>query len=54
MLFQPHLVKIETLEIWKEIVSLPFFPDLEDKKISYIINCLKTFDKKIQLKNKIK
>ena len=43
-----------SLEIWKEIVSLPFFPDLEDKKISYIINCLKTFDKKIQLKNKIK
>jgi len=37
-----------TMKIWKQIVSLPFFPDLENKKINYIINCLKQFDKKIE------
>ena len=38
--------------IWKKIISLPFFPDLEDKKIDYIINCLKNFDNKIKKKLK--
>lgn len=37
-----------TMKIWKEIVSLPFYPDLENKKIDYIIKCLKIFDKKIK------
>ncbi len=37
-----------TMKVWKEIVSLPFFPDLENKKIKYIINCIKQFDKKIE------
>ena len=36
---------------WKKIISLPFFPDLEQKNINYIINCLKTFDKKLIKKN---
>ena len=35
------------MRIWKEIVSLPFYPDLENKKIAYIIDCLKKFDNKI-------
>ena len=35
------------MKVWKKIVSLPFFPDLENKKINYIINCLNQFDKKI-------
>ena len=35
------------MKVWKDIVSLPFFPDLENKKINYIINCLNQFDKKI-------
>ena len=35
-----------TMSIWKQIVSLPFFPDLKNKEIDYIINCLKNFDKK--------
>ena len=39
------LIKIE------KIISLPFFPDLEQKNINYIINCLKTFDKKLIKKN---
>ena len=34
------------MKVWKDIVSLPFFPDLENKKINYIINCLNQFDKK--------
>jgi dTDP-4-amino-4,6-dideoxygalactose transaminase len=34
------------MKIWKEIVSLPFFPDLTNKKINYIIKCLVIFDKK--------
>ena len=33
------------MKVWKNIVSLPFFPDLENKKINYIINCLNKFDK---------
>ncbi len=39
-----------SMAIWKEIVSLPFFPDLGKKEINYIINCLKSFDKKISLR----
>ena len=39
-----------SLQIWKEIVSLPFFPDLNSKEIEYVINCLKSFDKKMILK----
>ncbi len=35
-----------TMSIWKQIVSLPFFPDLKNKEIDYIINCLKNFEKK--------
>lgn len=35
-----------SLKIWKEIVSLPFFPDLDDKKIDYIIKNLEIFDRK--------
>ena len=35
------------MKVWKNIVSLPFFPDLENKKINYIINCINQFDKKI-------
>ena len=31
-------------QIWKKIVSLPFFPDLQDKEINYVIKCLKDFD----------
>jgi perosamine synthetase len=34
------------MKVWKEIVSLPFFPDLTNKKIDYIIKCLVSFDKK--------
>ncbi len=32
---------------WKKIISLPFFPDLNKKNVDYIINSLKTFDKKL-------
>ena len=34
------------MKVWKEIVSLPFFPDLTIKKVDYIIKCLVNFDKK--------
>lgn len=37
-----------TKNIWKEIVSLPFFPDLENKKIEHITNCLRSFDKNLK------
>jgi len=36
-----------SMKIWKKMISLPFFPDLENQKIDYIINCLKNFDEKI-------
>tara|TARA_Y100000590_G_scaffold142531_1_gene163593 strand:+ start:10449 stop:11603 length:1155 start_codon:yes stop_codon:yes gene_type:complete len=39
-----------TFKIWKQIISLPFYPDLENKKIDYIIKCLKIFDNKIIIK----
>ena len=39
-----------SLTIWKKIVSLPFFPDLSKKEINYIVNCLKSFDRKISLR----
>ena len=42
-----------SIKIWKEIVSLPFYPDLNDQKINYIINCLKSFDKKMITKSTI-
>ena len=37
-----------TMKIWKQIVSLPFYPDLKSNKIKYIINCIKKFDNKIE------
>lgn len=36
-----------SMSVWRKIVSLPFYPDLDDKKINYILNCLKVFDKKV-------
>ena len=38
-----------TFKIWKQIISLPFYPDLENEKIDYIIKCLKKFDQKLNL-----
>ena len=35
-----------SLKIWKEIVSIPFFPDLKKQEVNYILDCLKSFDKK--------
>ena len=37
-----------TKSIWKEIVSLPFFPDLESKKIEYVTKCLRSFDNNLK------
>ena len=37
-----------SLNIWKEIVSLPFFPDLRKKEINFILRCLKQFDERIK------
>ncbi len=37
-----------TKSIWKEIVSLPFFPDLENEKIEQVIKCLRSFDKNLK------
>lgn len=39
-----------TKEIWKKIVSLPFFPDLNEKQIQYIIQNLKKFDNEVKKK----
>jgi len=39
-----------SMTIWKQILSLPFFPDLENKKIDYVIKCLKNFDNKMNKK----
>ena len=37
-----------TMKIWKEIFSLPFYPDLENKNINFTINRIKQFDRMIE------
>jgi perosamine synthetase len=32
---------------WKELVTLPCFPDMKDKEVNYVIKTIKEFDKKI-------
>jgi dTDP-4-amino-4,6-dideoxygalactose transaminase len=32
--------------VWKELVSLPFYSDLKNNEISYIIKALREFDDK--------
>lgn len=32
-----------TEKVWKEVLLLPFFPDLSDKNIKQIISCIKSF-----------
>ena len=38
------------MKIWKEIFSVPFYPDLENKNIKFIINCIKHFDRMVEKK----
>jgi perosamine synthetase len=46
-LYKKYNKKLDNaMKVWKEIVSLPFFPDLTIKKVDYIIKCLVSFDKK--------
>ncbi len=33
-----------TEKVWKEVLLLPFFPDLTDKNVNYIINSIKSFN----------
>ena len=35
-----------SLKVWKELVSLPFFPDMNFKQVEYIIRSIKEFDNK--------
>ena len=35
-----------SLNVWKNLVSLPFFPDLNKKQINYIVKSLKDYDSK--------
>ena len=32
------------LKIWKELVSLPLFPELKKNQVKYIIKVIKIFD----------
>jgi len=36
-----------TLKVWTEIVSLPFFPELKNNQINFVIKALREFDDKI-------
>ncbi len=38
------------MKIWKEIFSVPFYPDLKSKNINFIINSIKKFDRIIERK----
>ena len=35
-----------SLKIWKELFSLPFFPDIKKSQIEYVIKAVREFDKK--------
>ena len=37
----------KSLEVWKEIVVLPFFPELKNNEINFVIKALCQFDSKI-------
>ncbi len=46
-LMQPNnIILSETERICKEVVSLPMYPELPDKQIVYVANCIKDFYKK--------
>ncbi|MDB9761146.1 DegT/DnrJ/EryC1/StrS family aminotransferase [Pelagibacteraceae bacterium] len=52
-LYKKYKSKIpNSMIIWKQMVSLPFFPDLKEKEIDYIIKNLNKFDKKLQTDQK--
>ena len=36
-----------SLKIWKDLVTVPTFPELTDKQLNYVIKCIKEFDNKI-------
>ena len=36
-----------SLKIWKELVTVPTFPELTDKQLHYVIKCIREFDNKI-------
>ena len=35
-----------SLKVWKELISLPFFPDIKMKQVEYIIRAIREFDNK--------
>ena len=37
-----------SLKVWKEFVTVPTFPKMNDKKVYFVIKCLREFDNKIQ------
>ena len=39
-----------SLKVWKELVTLPCFPDMKDQEVNYIINAIKEFDVGIKKK----
>ena len=36
-----------SLRVWKELVTLPCFPDMKNQEVNYIINTIKVFDKQL-------
>jgi perosamine synthetase len=37
-----------SLKVWKEFVTVPTFPKMNDKQVYFVIKCLREFDNKIQ------
>jgi len=36
-----------SLRVWKELVTLPCFPDMKNQEVNYIINAIKEFDRRL-------
>ena len=36
-----------SIRVWKELVTLPCFPDMKNQEVNYIINTIKVFDKQL-------
>lgn len=44
-----HNIK-NSLKIWKELVTIPTYPELTNQDLNYVISCLKQFDKKLKVR----
>ena len=50
-LYKKYNKKVQnSLKVWKELVTLPCFPDMKNQEVNYVIKIIKEFDNAIQKK----